>query len=143
MAISGQKAIYRWFYCLPTKCFFLLFIFLFFFFFSFLLLLISLFLLFRNQSMIQSSAQIFSECLYMYTTTTTKLLQSCPTLCDPTDGSPPGSPIPGILQARILEWIAISFSNIISLTCGISLTCRILKRQQTSDCNKKIHRYRE
>ena len=40
-----------------------------------------------------------------------KSLQSCPTLCDPVDGSPPGSPIPGILQARILEWVAISFSN--------------------------------
>ena len=40
-----------------------------------------------------------------------KLLQLCPTLCDPTDGSPPGSPVPGILQARTLEWVAISFSN--------------------------------
>ena len=40
-----------------------------------------------------------------------KLLQSCPTLCNPIDGSPPDSPIPGILQARILEWVAISFSN--------------------------------
>ena len=40
-----------------------------------------------------------------------KLLQSCPTLCNPIDGSPPGSPIPGILQARTLEWVAISFSN--------------------------------
>ena len=40
-----------------------------------------------------------------------KWLQSCPTLCDPIDGSPPGSPIPGILQARTLEWVAISFSN--------------------------------
>ena len=40
-----------------------------------------------------------------------KLLQSCPTLCDPTDGSPPGSPVPGILQARTLEWVAISFSS--------------------------------
>ena len=38
-------------------------------------------------------------------------LQSCPTLCDPTDGSPPGSPVPGILQARTLEWVAIAFSN--------------------------------
>ena len=37
-------------------------------------------------------------------------LQSCPTLCDPIDGSPPGSPIPGILQARTLEWVAIAFS---------------------------------
>ena len=40
-----------------------------------------------------------------------KLLQLCPTLCDPIDGSPPGSPIPGILQAITLEWVAISFSN--------------------------------
>ena len=40
-----------------------------------------------------------------------KSLQSCPTLCDPIDGSPPGSPIPGILQARALEWVAISFSQ--------------------------------
>ena len=39
------------------------------------------------------------------------LLQSCPTLCDPIDRSPPGSPVPGILQARTLEWVAISFSN--------------------------------
>ena len=40
-----------------------------------------------------------------------KLLQQCPTLCDPIDGSPPSSPVPGILQARKLEWVAISFSN--------------------------------
>ena len=40
-----------------------------------------------------------------------KSLQSCPTLCNPIDGSPPGSPVPGILQARALEWVAISFSN--------------------------------
>ena len=40
-----------------------------------------------------------------------KSLQSCPTLCDPIDGSPIGSPIPGILQARTLEWVAMSFSN--------------------------------
>ena len=40
-----------------------------------------------------------------------KSLQSCPTLCNPIDGNPPGSAVPGILQARTLEWIAISFSN--------------------------------
>jgi len=40
-----------------------------------------------------------------------KLLQLCPTLCDPIDGSPPGSSIPGMLQARTLEWVAICFSN--------------------------------
>ena len=45
------------------------------------------------------------------TTATAKSLQSCPTLCDPVDGSPLGSSVPGILQARTLEWVAISFSN--------------------------------
>ena len=63
-------------------------------------------------------------CMYIYTHTfvniyasAAKLLQSCPTLCDPIDSSPPGSPVPGIplpvlgLQARTLEWVAISFSN--------------------------------
>ena len=43
--------------------------------------------------------------------TAAKSFQSCPTLCDPIDGSPPGSPVPGILQARTLEWVAISFSS--------------------------------
>ena len=42
---------------------------------------------------------------------TAKSLQLCPTLCDPIDGSPPGSAVPGILQARTLEWVAISFSS--------------------------------
>ena len=45
-------------------------------------------------------------------TAAAKSLQLCPILCDPIDGSPPGSPIPGILQARTLEWVAISFSNV-------------------------------
>ena len=44
-------------------------------------------------------------------TAAAKSLQSCPTLCDPIDGSPPGFPVPGILRARTLEWVAISFSN--------------------------------
>ena len=44
-------------------------------------------------------------------TAAAKSLQSCLTLCDPIDGSPPGSTIPGIFQARILEWVAISFSS--------------------------------
>ena len=53
---------------------------------------------------------------YHFTITATaaaaaKSLQSCPTLCDPIKGSPPGSAIPGILQARTLEWVAMSFSN--------------------------------
>ena len=48
----------------------------------------------------------------MTATATAKSLQSCPTLCDPIDGSPPGSTIPGILQARVLEWVAIAFSQV-------------------------------
>ena len=53
------------------------------------------------------------QCIAKTTATTAaaKSLQSCLTLCDPRDGSPPGSPVPGILQARTLEWVAISFSN--------------------------------
>ena len=48
----------------------------------------------------------------MYAAAAAISLQSCPTLCDPKDGSPPGSPVPGVLQARTLEWVAISFSKI-------------------------------
>ena len=47
----------------------------------------------------------------VYAAAAAKALQSCPTLCDPRDGSPPGFLVPGILQARTLEWVAISFSN--------------------------------
>ena len=51
-------------------------------------------------------------CIHTYAAAAAaKSLQSCPTLCDPIDGSPSGSPVPGILQARTLEWVAISFSN--------------------------------
>ena len=49
--------------------------------------------------------------IYRTAAAAAKSIQSCLTLCDPIDGSPPGSPIPGILQARTLEWVAISFSN--------------------------------
>ena len=56
-------------------------------------------------------AMIFPVVMYGCAAAAAKLLQSCPTLCDPKDGSPPGSPILGILQARTLEWVAISFSN--------------------------------
>ena len=59
--------------------------------------------------------KFFSEFIlhnvFFYMLTADKSLQSCPTLCDPTDVSPPGSAVPGILQARTLEWVAISFSS--------------------------------
>ena len=54
--------------------------------------------------------EVFSP-LYLFAAAAAKSLQSCPTLCDPIDGSPPGSPVPGILQARIMEWVAVSSSN--------------------------------
>ena len=55
-----------------------------------------------------------------------KSLQSCPALCDPIDGSPPGSTVPGILQARILEWVAISFSNAWKWKVKVKLLSRVL-----------------
>ena len=61
-------------------------------------------------------------------TTTAKSLQSCPTLCGPMDGSPPGSPVPGILQARTLEWVAISFYQDY-IWKGEWILCKELKKQ--------------
>ena len=57
------------------------------------------------------SPETITTLLIGYAAAAAKSLQSCPTLCDPIDGSPPGSPVHGILQARTLEWVAISFSN--------------------------------
>ena len=54
-----------------------------------------------------------------------KSLQSCPTLCNPIDGSPPGSPVPGILQARTLEWVVISFSNAWKWKVRVKLLSRV------------------
>ena len=53
----------------------------------------------------------YFEGIGMYAAAAAKSLQLCPTLCDPIDSSPPGSPVPGILKARTLEWVAISFFN--------------------------------
>ena len=63
---------------------------------------------FLKQQALQKEMMGLLKTLYM---AAAKSLQSCPTLCDPIDRSPPGSPVPGILQARTLEWVAISFSN--------------------------------
>ena len=62
----------------------------------------------------QLTLSLLQGCVHIHSFTAAaaaKSHQSCPTLCDPRDGSPPGSPVPGILQARTLEWVAISFSN--------------------------------
>ena len=66
----------------------------------------------RNKRMTsQTSCENILYSLADNTAAAAKSLQSCPTLCDPIDGSPPGSPVPGIFQARTLVWVAISFSN--------------------------------
>ena len=67
-------------------------------------------------------------------TATAKSLQSCPTPCDPTDGSPPGSPVPGILQARTLEWAAISFSNAwkVKSESEVTQSCQVLATPWTA-----------
>ena len=68
-----------------------------------------------STSLVITKAQIKTTIRYHYmllaAAAAAKSLQSCPTLCDPIDGSPPGSPVPGILQPRTLEWVAISFSS--------------------------------
>ena len=67
----------------------------------------------ENLPITDSQPLAFMSPLYGHqgTAAAAKLRQSCPTLCDPINGSPPGSSVPGILQARILEWMAISFSS--------------------------------
>ena len=71
-----------------------------------------------GQGLISSSYTVGSQKTQsMATAAAAKSLQSYPTLCDPTDSSPPGSSVPGILQARILEWVASSFSNACMHAC--------------------------
>ena len=65
----------------------------------------------QNEDPIYLLLTVLSQSFVIAAAAAAKSLQSCPTLCDPIDGSPPGSPVPGILQARTLEWVAISFSN--------------------------------
>ena len=65
----------------------------------------------RGSGMGDTCAPEGDSCECMAAAAAAKSLQSCPTLCDPLDGSTPGSPVPGLLQARTLEWVAIFFSN--------------------------------
>ena len=64
-----------------------------------------------------------------------KSLQSCPTLCDPTDSSPPSSPVPGILQARTREWVAISFSNAWRWKVKVKSLSKCLTLHDPMDCS--------
>ena len=78
-----------------------------------------------NTDKLINKNQIIGEIVHIYAAAAAKSLQSCLTLCDPRDGSPPGSPIPGILQARTLEWVAISFSNARKGKVKVKLLSRI------------------
>ena len=71
-------------------------------------------------------------------------LQSCPTLCDPIDGSPPGSLVPGILQARTLEWVVISFLDTIKDRNCMDLTeAEDIKKRQQESIQKRLKTYTE
>ena len=69
-----------------------------------------------------------------------KSLQSCPTLCDPIDGSPPGSSVPGILQARTLEWVAISFSNACMHAKSLQVCPTLCDPRDSSPPGSSVHR---
>jgi len=75
-----------------------------------------------------------------YAAAAAKSLQSCPTLCDPIDGSPPGSSVPGILQARTLEWVAISFSNAFMHAKSPQLCLTLCDPMDSSPRGSSIHR---
>ena len=69
-----------------------------------------------------------------------KLLQLCPTLCDPIDSSPPGSSVPGILQARTLEWVAVSFSNACMLANLLQSCPTLCDPMDSSPPGSSVHR---
>ena len=72
---------------------------------------------------------------HMYSIYAAKSLQSCPTLCNPIDGSPPGSTVPGILLARTLEWVAISFSNVWKWKSESEVAQSCLTLRDSMDCS--------
>ena len=96
-----------------------------------------------------SKSKFYSIFLMVFacSTAAAKSLQSCPTLCDPIDGSPPGSTVPGILQARVLEWGAIAFSDCMILTIchpGKGKMIKTVKRSVVAaDLIRRVFKYRE
>ena len=80
---------------------------------------------------------MFSDALGIIAAAAAKLLQSCPTLCDPIDSSLPGPAVPGILQARTLEWVAISSSNAIIREMQIKIMRYYLTSTRTAAIQKK------
>ena len=77
------------------------------------------------QAAVHGVAKSWTQLKWFTAATAAKSLQSCPTLCDPIDGSPPGSPVPGILQARTLEWVAISVSSAWKWKVKVKLLSRV------------------
>ena len=86
--------------------------------------------------LLSSASHLSFLCLHsLAAAAAAKSLQSCPTLCDPTDISPPGSTIPGILQARTLEWVAISFSNAWKWKVKVKLLSKCPTLRDLMDCS--------
>ena len=86
---------------------------------------------------------IFWHICFVFLSAAAKSLQSCLTLCDPIDGSPPGSPVPGILQARTLKWVAITFSNAWKWKVKVKLLSPVRPSATPWDCSlpgSSIHR---
>ena len=91
--------------------------------------------------LIPACASSSSAFLMMYSAAAAaKLLQSCLTLCDPIDGSPPGSSVPGILQARILKWVVISFSNACMHAKSLQLCPTLCNPMDCSPPGSSVHR---
>ena len=86
---------------------------------------LNLFLVFHYRDIVTSQYCVSFCCTTKRISYAAKSLQSCPTLCNPMDGSPPGSPVPGILQARTLEWVAISFSNALKWKVKVKSLSRV------------------
>ena len=81
--------------------------------------------IYENETVYKLGISTQSLLLNRWLTLSAKSLQSCPTLCNPIDGSPPGSPVHGILQARVLEWVAIFFSNAWKWKVKVKSLCRV------------------
>ena len=85
-------------------------------------------------------SQLFFKQLILHAAAAAKFLQSCLTLCDPIDGSPPGSSVPGILQATILEWVAISFPNACMHAKSLQSCPTLCDAMDSSPPGPSIHR---
>ena len=89
--------------------------------------------LFENMQQWGTRYSSYLDTMFCLLAAAAKLLESCPTLCNPIDGSPSGSPVPGILQARTLEWVAISFSNAWKWKVKVAQSCLTLSNPM--DCS--------